>query len=64
MNRELLAFIISQAILAAEKGIAAFVAVNGRPPTIEEWKALGVGWKSPDEIEAGIHAAAAPAPTG
>jgi len=63
----LLAYIIAQALLAAQRALDAFMAINGREPTLAEWKALEGAWKSPDEIEAEVKAqlsggGASPAP--
>jgi len=57
---QLIIYAVSQAILLAEKGIAAFQATNGRVPTLEEWKTLEASWKSPAQIEAEVHGEKAP----
>jgi hypothetical protein len=53
---ELLTYIVARAIEAAARSIAAFQEVNGRAPTLEEWKALEARWRSPEEIEAAVRA--------
>jgi len=56
MNPELIIYIVNKAIETALASIAAFKSVTGREPTLEEWKSLELGWKSPEQIEAEVRA--------
>jgi hypothetical protein len=50
-NPQILALIIANALALAQKAYDAFTATHGRAPTLEEWNALNLSWKSPQEIE-------------
>jgi hypothetical protein len=56
MSPEILAIVIANALTLAQRAYDAFTATHGRAPTIEEWKALNLSWKSPAEIEAEVKA--------